>query len=338
MVAPPVPPKSGRMPAILVIRRDNIGDLACTTPLLAALRRAHPDAWIGVLANAYNAPILAGNPDVDAVFAYRKAKHRAAGENRWSIWLATAALLWRLRRMKLDLVLCASPGAHRFARLLGAHRIVEADRAGIGHEVEITFRLMAALGLKAAPGPLVLTADSARQVALRGALALPENDGTILAVHLSARKPRQRWPLVRHAELIRRALAAGLVKRVLLLWAPGASGDPFHPGDDDKAAALLESIPGLPVTPVPTHALEELVVGLSLVDVVICSDGGAMHVAAALGKPIVCFFGNSSAERWHPWSVPHVVLQKPSHDVVDISVDEAFAALQRLLVQQPPRL
>ncbi|MBM3273219.1 glycosyltransferase family 9 protein, partial [Candidatus Kaiserbacteria bacterium] len=43
---------------ILVIRRDNIGDLICTTPLLAALRKQWPHAWIGVLANSYNAPIL----------------------------------------------------------------------------------------------------------------------------------------------------------------------------------------------------------------------------------------------------------------------------------------
>ena len=53
---------------ILVIRRDNIGDLVCTTPLLAALRARFPDAWIGVLANSYNAPVLSGYPHVNDVF------------------------------------------------------------------------------------------------------------------------------------------------------------------------------------------------------------------------------------------------------------------------------
>ncbi|HRE18743.1 MAG TPA: hypothetical protein PLW86_17010, partial [Rhodocyclaceae bacterium] len=66
---------------ILVIRTDNIGDLVCTTPLLSALRQRHPQAWIGVLANSYSAPVLAGNPDVDAVLVYRKAKHLAPGES-----------------------------------------------------------------------------------------------------------------------------------------------------------------------------------------------------------------------------------------------------------------
>ena len=68
---------------ILIVRRDNIGDLVLTTPLIAALRAKKPDAWIGFLANSYNAPVLSGNPHLDAVFAYDKAKHRP-DKSRWS--------------------------------------------------------------------------------------------------------------------------------------------------------------------------------------------------------------------------------------------------------------
>jgi ADP-heptose:LPS heptosyltransferase len=316
---------------ILVIRRDNIGDLLCTTPLLAALRHAWPDAWIGVLANRYNAPILAGNPDIDDFFAYEKAKHRATGKPRLTVWRETAMLLLRLRRMKLDIVLCASPGARRFARLLAPRHIIEADRSGGEHEVAITQRLLQPLGVAATPGPLVLHADITRQATMRAAIGLPQNGERCLAVHISARKPKQRWPIERYAELIRRVLATGLASRILLFWAPGAAADPLHPGDDDKAAQLVSQLGNLPVTPVATHELPELVAGLSLVDAVACSDGGAMHIAAGLGKPIVCFFGNSSAERWHPWGVPYELLQKPSQDVADISVDETFDACRCLI-------
>lgn len=314
---------------ILVIRRDNIGDLICTTPLLAALRQQWPQAWIGVLANSYNAPILAGNTDVDAVFAYRKAKHRAAGEGRWSVWRDTGALLWRLRRMQLDLVLCASPGALRFARWLGARHIVETDRTGDVHEVEITFRLLEALGVHAKPGPLVLSPDPLQVERLEKKLGLPSQERRI-AIHISARKPRQRWPEERFAELIRQLLSNGHTDRILLFWAPGAEDDALHPGDDNKAKGLVDLLPGLPVTPIPTHQLPELIAGLSLADAMICSDGGAMHIAAGLGKPIVCFFGNSSAERWHPWGVPFVRLQKPSENVAEVTVDEAYSAFMDL--------
>jgi ADP-heptose:LPS heptosyltransferase len=59
------------MQRILVIRRDNIGDLACTTPMIHLLRRHFPNAWIGALVTHYNAPVLAGNTDLDEVLHYR---------------------------------------------------------------------------------------------------------------------------------------------------------------------------------------------------------------------------------------------------------------------------
>ena len=59
---------------LLVIRRDNIGDLVCTTPLLRSLRQKYPEARIDALVTSYNEPILENNPDVDYVYAYTKAK------------------------------------------------------------------------------------------------------------------------------------------------------------------------------------------------------------------------------------------------------------------------
>jgi len=61
-----------------------------------------------------------------------------------------------------------------------------------------------------------------------------------------------------------------------------------------------------------------------------------MHIAAALGKPILCFFGNSGATRWRPWGVPHVLLQPPSMNAADVSVEDAYAAYERLLSPSRP--
>ena len=82
--------------------------------------------------------------------------------------------------------------------------------------------------------------------------------------------------------------------------------------------------------------LEALIAGLSVCERVICSDGGAMHIAAALGKPILCFFGNSGATRWRPWGVPHVLLQPPSLNAADVSVEQAHAGYERLLALTSP--
>lgn len=104
----------------------------------------------------------------------------------------------------------------------------------------------------------------------------------------------------------------------------------WSPGDDAKAGQLMDALPGIPILACPTRRLSELIGGLALCDKVICSDGGAMHLAAGLSKPILCFFGKSSATRWHPWSAPHILLQPSSLDVADISVIEALDGFEKL--------
>ena len=320
---------------ILVIRRDNIGDLVCTTPLFSALRRRFPDAHIAALVNSYNAPVLRGNSDVDEICVYRKAKHRNAGESKLAVWLETLALMIRLRRRKFDLAIVATPAyqaaALRFARWVGAKRVVafeqerDAAHAGARHETEEVMRLLRPLGIDEAPGAVRVFADAR----LAARITLPNGDGPLVALHISARKPAQRWPLERYAALAH-ALYASHGARFLLFWSPGGEGQAQHPGDDDKAKRLAALCNDLPLVATPTHRLAELIAGLSCCDFVICSDGGAMHLAAGLGKPMICFFGNSGAHRWHPWGVTHELLQPPSRDVGDVTLDDVLCAFSRL--------
>jgi len=88
-----------RTPRFLVIRRDNIGDLVCTTPLLAGLRRHYPQAHIAALVNSYNCDVLAGNPDVDEIFAYTKAKHRQSGETLLGVYAQRLRMFIEMRRI-----------------------------------------------------------------------------------------------------------------------------------------------------------------------------------------------------------------------------------------------
>ena len=319
---------------ILVIRRDNIGDLVCTTPLFSALRSYFPQARIAALVNSYNAPALAGNPDVDAVFEYTKAKHRAAGQSVARLYLDRLRLVTRLRRARFDCALLpggAQASAVRFARLAGVRRVLIRSAHAAGHEVECTCSLLRQMGLDPTPPPLVLSADAPRVAELsrrvHGCLGFTPR--RLIGIHISARKPAQRWPGERFVTLIRR-LALPADAAIALLWAPGGEDDPRHPGDDGKAARILREAGGAPVVALPTRALDELIAALALCDRVVCSDGGAMHLAAGLGKPIVCLFGNSDAGRWHPWGVPYELIQPDSRDVADVTVDELYAAIERL--------
>ncbi len=336
---------------ILVVRRDNIGDLILTTPLLHALRRARPQAHIAALVNSYNAPVLEGNPDVDAIHVYDKAKHRP-DLPRAVVLARTARLLLRLRRLTFDRVILAGPGAQRqgwnLVRWLGGSEVIgftTPDFAPAGftraipygdgarlHEAEDVFRLLEPLGINGAPPSCVLKPDGAMVAAWRArhpeAFALA---GRRIAVHLSARRAKQRWPEERFAELIAKLTQRHSDCAVLLFWSPGADDDALHPGDDAKAARLQALLPvGLAAYSMPTARVQDLIAGMSLCDAAILADGGAMHVAAALGKPVIALFGDSPPERWHPWGVAHEVVRAASKDVADIPVDAVMAAWERL--------
>ncbi|MGA8051241.1 MAG: hypothetical protein WCA09_13780, partial [Burkholderiales bacterium] len=98
---------------ILVIRRDNIGDLVCTTPLIAALRARYPRAHIAALVNSYNADVLEGNPALDAVHVYTKLKHRGTSESALAVISGKLRLFATLRRPRFDCVLLAKSGFDR---------------------------------------------------------------------------------------------------------------------------------------------------------------------------------------------------------------------------------
>lgn len=332
----------------LIIRRDNIGDLVCTTPLFEALRLHFPAARIYALTNSYNVPVLYNNPFVDEIFAYTKIKHLDGMGVLRAYW-ERARLIARLRRLRLDYAILAGSGfasrALTLARMLRPRHIVGHIRADSRikaidvpiqydpsiprHEVQDVYGLLAPLGVTGSPpSPRVVPdGDVVRRVQTvlrtRGILSPP------IAIHISARKPSNRWPIERFVELMRRIHSAHHAA-FMLFWSPGDANNPRHPGDDAKAEYVMAHLQDVPVVPYATAQLAELMAGLSVCQRLICSDGGAMHIAAALGKPIVCFFGNSSAAHWHPWGVPYVLLQPASRDATDISVDEAVAGFQQL--------
>ncbi|MCF8175750.1 MAG: glycosyltransferase family 9 protein [Burkholderiaceae bacterium] len=339
-------------PKILIIRRDNIGDLVCTTPLITALRLRFPDGWIGALVNSYNAPVLDGNPDLDEVFVYTKAKHREHDESLAGILWRRFLMMRRLRQMQLDDVIIATtspqPRSIALARWLKPKRIIGfGDVEGLDvalppdnqsrHEVEDVFRLAAIYGIDGSPPPCRVFAASA---------VPPTPSFFTVGIHISARKASQRWPAERFAETMREIAAQGPV-RFMLLWSPGAADNPLHPGDDEKAQEVLHALASgalcvtgeplhgqITVEARPTRTLPELIAALAECKALICADGGAMHLGAGLGLPIVCLFGDSGAARWRPWGVSYRLLQTPSFDVVDIGVEEVVDAFTDLNVSR----
>ena len=347
---------------ILVIRRDNIGDLVCTTPLIAALRARYPQGHIAALVNSYNADVLEGNPALDAVHVYTKLKHRAPSETVLKVLSGKLGLFSALRRPRFDCVLLAKSGFDRqglaLARWIAPRHVVGfappdgRTAAGLSHpvppapaaemhEVEVLARLGTALGIDDALGPLRAYPSSARVAEWRARLpALAEERGRKwIALHISAREPGRHWPADKVVALIERLAASGPIGFVLL-WAPGPADDPRHPGDDDKAQAIRRGAPaGAPLLAAYTARLADLTAVLSLCNAFIGADGGALHLAAALGLPCVALFENLEHKKrhWHPWHVPCELVAPATRDIADIGVEQVVEAWRRLEGRLPER-
>lgn len=348
----------GRVRRILVVRKDNIGDVLCTTPALRALRRAFPGAHLAILVSEHCRAAVERNPDVDEIFTYTKAKHRSG-------WFGLPALaeqarvIRHLRRRGFDLAIVMGRPASRSAAWL-AYASGAPWRLGYStpalrpfpfflnlacdpgdmtsHEVDGCLELLASIGIPAAGRQLTLVPDPDAQAAIRRRLAQagatppapgPGPGGGLLGgsglalVHISSRHEANRWPLPAFAQAAD-ALHERLGLTVVLSWAPGDTDNPFFPGDDGKAeevARLMRTRPTLLRTP----ELAELIAAVSLCDFALSTDGGPMHIAAALGVPQVALFGKGGVERWAPVSEKSVVLHR-GRGADRISVDEAVAA------------
>ena len=343
------------MKKILIIRRDNIGDLVCTTPAIAALRKHYPDAEIGALVNSYNAEVLRGNPHVDHVFVYQKLKHAGSLANRFKALRQRIGLVAQLRRWKPDVTILAKSSYDlrglNFARQIGAKNIIGFVPDGINqakglpdtklptpgftslHEVEAVNHLLEPLGIGDALGPLVVyPAD--KDVA-RIAAQMPVAQHRI-ALHISAREPERRWGMQNFIALTQHLLAAYPYTQILLFWSPGKANDPHHPGDDEAAAELMQAVGSNRLVPMPTQNLTELIAAFSLCDVFVGTDGGAMHLAVALKKRVLALFENKpdKLHHWYPWqSVNRVVhsidIQSPNID--QIALPQVLQALDQLL-------
>lgn len=344
-------------PKILIIRRDNIGDLACTTPAIAALRQHYPNAEIAALVNSYNAEVLRGNPNLDHIFIYQKLKHAGSLVSRCKAIYERLKLIAQLRRWKPDVTILAKSSYERhglnFARQIGAKNIIGyvpddlSQAKGLPdirlqtpeftalHEVEAVNGLLKPLGIEDALGPLQVFPDAKAVAALKARLPVATKR---IALHISAREPERRWGIDNFIALARHILEVQPGTQILLFWSPGKADDLHHPGDDEAAARLIETVGSDRLVPMPTKNLTELIAALSLCDLFIGTDGGAMHLAVGLNKKVLAMFENKldKLNHWYPWRVSNQVVHSQDAvrpDIEQISLAQIELALTDLTAQ-----
>lgn len=291
-----------------MVQLGDIGNLALTTPALAALRSAHPSAHLAVLTTTHAAPILAGAGLADAIIAFDK---RAFSGLRSLLKPATLRRILALRRDRYDAVIFCHhftlwPGTIKFALIAfasGARRRIGLqngrgwflnesipDRGfGARHEAQVALDLAALLGADGTP----IAAQVAQADAKSEFLADAGDGSPWVALHAGSGgySLARRWEPTRFAQVADTLIERHNARIVLV----GGAGD-----DTAAVRSAMRHSPALDLSGQTT--LPELVGVLARCDLFIGADSGVMHLAAAASVPVVAVFGPSNHDAWGPWN------------------------------------
>ena len=296
-----------RLRRILVTRTDRIGDLVLTTPVFEALRRKFPEAHLACLTFLENREIIEGNPHLNEIILYdKKGSERS--------WLGNLVFSRQLAGKRFDAVIHFHPTnrMHWVSWLAGipvrigyrkknawtlTHSIEDKKSEGLKHESEYSFDLLKFLGVEP-------------PTKIQPYFPLKERDQTSLHFFLkhfglngktpyavlnpSASCPSKIWHADRFAALSDYLQEKRGFKVVLI----------DSPGDRIFSEKVKRSA---------THPVIDLTGKLSLgmagwllkeARILISNDSGPVHIAQAVGTPVISIFGRKlpglSPKRWGP--------------------------------------
>ena len=297
-------PDPARVGRIMVRATNWIGDVVMISPALAALRRRFPGARIEAVAIPRVASCLRSSPDVDEVIAFDRE-----GADSGVPGLLRLARRLRERRYDMAVIFQKAIGAALAARLAGIPiRIgLDTDRRGwlLTHPVPFTGELARrhhllifsevarAAGCEIgdprpsfpiAAGDLAWADGFLRE---RGA----ERFTFLVALHVGASKPPRAWHRERFAEAARR-VAESREAGVVLLGGPGDAAD---------MQAIARSLGDRAIDACGKSTIGGMAALIARCGIFLGNDSGPMHVAGALGLPVVAIFGPGDPDRTAAW-------------------------------------
>lgn len=316
---------------ILIVKPSSLGDIVHALPVLHGLRTRYPAARIDWLINAPFAPLLADHPEIDELVLFDRRRYGRLIRSP-AVTKAFLGFVRELRGRRYDLVVdlqglfrtgflsWASGAAVRVgfrearegAWVFYSHRMppLSAD----AHAVDRNYCMAGLLGFADVPIAFRL-ALAAREVEdIRSWLreAGLHAGERLIAIAPGARWQTKVWPAERFAETIDALQASGGMRCALI----GSTGevDLCH-----RIAATCESAP---INLAGRTNVRRLAALVAAADCILCHDSAAVHLAAALNRPLVCLTGPTNPRRTGPY--------RRMEDVVRLELDCAPCYLRHL--------
>lgn len=336
---------------ILVVLVAGIGDFVMATPALRAIRRAFPEAHLTFLTSPPVEALARACPYLNEILAFDLRGYRPGGRGAgWRAWPGFWSLTARLRGRRFDL----GVNLYRVASLLGALRmgllmaVIRPGRTagrwsgGRGlffgvrapdrpHEVDAMLALAAAVGC---PGegsvPQLWVPDASRRSAaarlLEAGLA---RDEPYAVLSVGSYRPEARLPAEKAA-----AIAGGIAREAGLRIVLGGDAS-----ERDVAERIARTVGQAARSVAGRTDLLELAALFERARVVVTTDSGPMHIAAATGAPLVALFGPEDPAHTGPRGRPGQVVilrgkskpRDPRAWHADLSAGEAVEAALELL-------
>jgi len=292
---------------ILLVRNDRFGEFLLNIPAVSALKERYPQARLTLAVNS------------------------AVWELAGAVECVDEAVIWdevkgKLRKYKFDLCVVLNPtkeahcavfragipvrvGYDRKWGILLTHKLKDTKHLGNRHEVDCNLELVGLIGAR--------TFDKTPKIKVNDNLFREFIGQRIVAIHPFTSDPVKQWPVERFMELAQRIKHELGLKVVIV----GLSQSVLDAGDDI-------------VNLINKTSLVELAALLKHCSLLISGDSGPMHLAAAVGTPVVALFRNDlqgkTAQRWGPWGEGHVVIEKGN--LLDISVEEVFEKVKQRII------
>lgn len=321
---PPLSPRTVQPRRILVIRLDLIGDLVLSMTVVRALKRTYPGAEIDLLALPSSAPIVSDDPDLAHIIPYDpNVWRRPKALFQWSNWRNTFRVMRRLRSRRYDRAVSVFGNwAAMLAVASGAKR-----RVGFGRESYPGFMTDSVAGRHWQPGERLHEVDYCLKLARAAGAATSDEDRVprlcvsqkaqsgldalldglgirrdrpLIACHVASNNGQsKRWPLLYWARLLDRLIDERGAQVVLT----GA------PGDLPLIERVIERMEQTAYNLAGKTSLPQLAALLQQADVVISGDSGPMHIADALGTPLIAIHGPTDPAQFGPLSPVATVLK-----------------------------
>jgi heptosyltransferase-3 len=309
----------------LVVKLRHHGDVLLASPVFTALKRQAPHIEIDALVYDDTRDMLALHPAIGEVHTVDRGWRQLSAVGRLA---AEWRLISRLRARHYDLLvhLTENPRGATLARLLRPRYSVAPEQPNRGrlwrksfthlyrlprnarrHMVEVNLDALRRIGIY--PGEderrlVLVPGNEAEAVVSDHLIAAGLEDGGFIHVHPPSRWRFKCWPADRTARLIDALAAAG--ERIVLTAAPSEP-------ELELVRAIRAACRAETVDLSGRLTLKQLAALASRAKLFIGVDSAPMHIAVAMGTPVVALFGPSGELEWGPWRVPHRVVASDVH-------------------------